>query len=68
MTSGARLEPYGQPPVFQATYQDSFVGPDYFKVMAIGIVKGRDFRQDDRSRRSGGRGRERGVCAAVSLR
>ena len=48
MTSGARLVVNGKEPGFQAMYQDSFVGPDYFKVMGIGIVKGRDFRQDDR--------------------
>ena len=48
MTSGARLVVNGKEPGFQAMYQDSFVGPDYFKVMGIGIVKGREFRQDDR--------------------
>ena len=48
MTSGARLVANGRQPGFQAMYQDSFVGPDYFKVMGIGIVKGREFRQDDR--------------------
>ena len=48
MTSGARLVVNGKQPGFQAMYQDSFVGPDYFKVMGIGIVKGREFRQDDR--------------------
>ena len=48
MTTGARLVVNGQEPGFQAMYQDSFVGPDYFKVMGIGIVKGREFRQDDR--------------------
>jgi predicted permease len=48
MTSGARLVANGKEPGFQATYQDSFVGPDYFKVMGIGLVKGREFRIDDR--------------------
>jgi putative ABC transport system permease protein len=48
MTTGARLVANGKEPGFQATYQDSFVGPDYFRVMGIGLVKGREFRQDDR--------------------
>ena len=48
MTTGARLVANGNEPGFQATYQDSFVGPDYFAVMGIGLVKGREFRQDDR--------------------
>ena len=45
MTSGARLVANGREPGFQAMYQDNFVGPDYFKVMGIGIVKGREFRR-----------------------
>ena len=48
MTSGARLVVNGEEPGFQAIYQDSFVGPDYFKVMGIGLVKGREFTLDDR--------------------
>ena len=48
MTTGARLVVNGQQPGLQAVYQDSWVGPDYFKVMGIGIVKGREFRPDDR--------------------
>ena len=48
MTSGATLVVNGEAPGFQAMYQDSFVGPDYFRVMGIGVVKGREFRQDDR--------------------
>jgi predicted permease len=48
MTSGARLVVNGEEPGFQAMYQDSFVGPDYFKVMGIGLVKGREFTRDDR--------------------
>ena len=68
MTTGARLVANGREPGFQAMYQDSFVGPDYFKVMGIGIVKGREFRAGRPPRRSGGRGRERGVRAALSRR
>ena len=48
MTTGARLVANGRQPGFQAMYQDNFVGPDYFRVMGIGIVKGREFRRDDR--------------------
>jgi ABC-type antimicrobial peptide transport system permease subunit len=48
MTSGARLVVNGEEPGFQAMYQDSFVGPGYFQVMGIGLVKGRDFTRDDR--------------------
>jgi predicted permease len=48
LTSGARLVVNGEEPGFQAIYQDSFVGPDYFKVMGIGLVKGREFTRDDR--------------------
>lgn len=48
MTSGAPLVVNGEGPGFQATYQDSFVGPDYFEVMGIGLVKGREFTRDDR--------------------
>jgi predicted permease len=48
LTAGARLVVNGKEPGFQASYQDSFVGPDYFKAMGIGLVKGREFRSDDR--------------------
>ena len=48
MTSGVTIVANGKEPGFHAEYQDSFVGPDYFKVMGIGIVKGREFRADDR--------------------
>ncbi len=48
MTSGAELTVKGKARGFQAQYQDNFVGPAYFKVMGIGIVKGREFRAEDR--------------------
>ncbi len=48
MTTGARVVANGKEPGFQASYQDSFVGPDYFKAMGIELVKGREFRSDDR--------------------
>ena len=48
MTTGATVVVNGKEPGFHAEYQDTFVGPDYFKVLGIGIVKGREFRTDDR--------------------
>ena len=48
MTTGARIVINGKEPGVQATYQDTFVGPDYFKVMGTGLLKGREFRDDDR--------------------
>ena len=48
MTTGARVDGRGHRSEFQALYQNNFVGPGYFAAMGIGIVKGRDFRDDDR--------------------
>jgi len=48
MTTGARIVINGKAPGVDANYQDSFVGPGYFTVMGIGMVKGREFREDDR--------------------
>jgi predicted permease len=48
MTTGARIVINSKEPGVQATYQDTFVGPDYFKVMGTGLLKGREFRDDDR--------------------
>jgi predicted permease len=48
MTSGADLVINGRLPAVHAVYQDSWVGPGYFKVMGIRVVAGREFNQDDR--------------------
>jgi hypothetical protein len=47
-TTGARIVINGKAPGVDAVYQNSFVGPHYFTVMGIGLVRGREFRQDDR--------------------
>jgi predicted permease len=48
MTSGADLVINGKLPAVHATYQDSFVGPGYFRVMGIRVVSGREFGHEDR--------------------
>ncbi len=48
MTSGAELTVEGKAGGFQAQYQNNFVGPAYFDVMGIGLVKGREFRAEDK--------------------
>jgi putative ABC transport system permease protein len=48
MTSGAELTVEGKAGGFQARYQNNFVGPGYFDAMGIGLVRGREFRADDK--------------------
>ena len=48
LTAGARIVINGKEPGVQAMYQDTFAGPEYFKTMGIGLLKGREFRADDR--------------------
>ena len=48
MTTGAKMTLGGSQEGFQALYQDNFVGPEYFKTMGIAVVKGREFRPEDR--------------------
>ena len=46
--SGATIAVAGTETSFHAMYANNFVGPEYFETMGIGLVKGREFRRDDR--------------------
>jgi putative ABC transport system permease protein len=48
MTTGFRLKVAGTSREFQALYQNNFVGPSFFTTMGIRVVKGREFRAEDR--------------------
>jgi predicted permease len=47
ITNGALVRPGGGPPV-QVTFRMNYVGPDYFRVMQIPILAGREFNARDR--------------------
>jgi predicted permease len=47
MRSGAALDIEGRTGTFQASYENNFVGPGYFGAMSIGVVRGREFGDQD---------------------
>ena len=49
MTTGAELRLADAKDWFRAQYEVNLVGPDYFSVMGIRLIRGRTFTSDDRS-------------------
>jgi ABC-type antimicrobial peptide transport system permease subunit len=49
MTTGADLRLADAKDLFHAQYEVNLVGPDYFSVMGIRLIRGRGFTSDDRS-------------------
>jgi len=49
MTTGADLRLADAKDLFHAQYEVNLVGPDYFPVMGIRLIRGRGFTSDDRS-------------------
>jgi predicted permease len=49
MTTGAELRLTDGKTTFRSQYEVNFVGPDYFSVMRIRLLRGRDFTIDDRT-------------------
>jgi predicted permease len=49
MTTGAELRVAEGGPAFHERYEVNLVGPDYFRAMGIGLLKGREFTTSDRT-------------------